>query len=143
MVNESRIELYEYVYDLLYNVVTKNVYKMNEPKELNDKDTSEGFLVIRIGDIYDESEFDQEAFAQVRVFVEAYVPPVSRGRLDKERYTYFENSISSVVKNEIQHGTNEHYSIQSDGVLSMEGNVDTNANNAYFIYVKSFIVTIQ
>lgn len=143
MVNESRIDIYNYIYGLLYGYVTENVYSMNEPQELTESDTKDGFIVIRVGDVYDNSEFKCEAFAMVRVFVEAYVPPISRGRLDKAKYKTFEDGITNAINSEIQYGTNEHFSIQEDGILSMDSNADNNANNAYFMYVKSFIVTID
>ena len=141
--NESRMAIYNYVYGLLYNTVTRNVYSMNEPQELTESDTKDGFIVIRVGDINDESEFHCEAYGWVRVFIEAYIPPISRGRLDKAKYKTFEDGINGVINAEIENGTSENYSIQSDGVLSMDGNTDTNANNAYYLYVKSFIVTIN
>lgn len=143
MVDESRIGIYNYIYGLLYGVVTNNVYSMNEPQELTESDTNDGFIVIRVGDLYDNSEFRCETYAQVRVFIEAYVPPISRGRLDKAKYKSFEDSINAVINNEIDSGTNEQYSIESDGILSMDSNIDTNANNAYYMFVKSFIVTIN
>ena len=143
MMNESRMAIYNYVYGLLYNTVTRNVYSMNEPQELTESDTKDGFIVIRVGDINDESEFHCSAYGWVRVFIEAYIPPISRGRLDKAKYKTFEDGINDVINAEIENGTSENYSIQSDGVLSMDGNTDTNANNAYYLYVKSFIVTIN
>lgn len=143
MVDESRIGIYNYICGLLYGVVSENVYSMNEPQELTDSDTKDGFIVIRVGDLYDNSEFRCETYAQVRVFVEAYVPPISRGRLDKAKYKSFEDSINDAINAEIDNGTNEKYSIESDGILSMDSNNDTNANNAYYMFVKSFIVTIN
>lgn len=141
--NESRIDLYNYVYGLFFGVVSDNVYSMNEPQELTESDTKDGFIVIRIDDMYDDSEFPRNAYGWARVFVQAYVPPISRGRLDKVKYKAFEDGISQVIYNEIENGTNEHFSIDSDGVISMDSNADTNANNAYFMFVKSFIVTID
>lgn len=143
MMNESRIDLYNYVYGLFFGVVSDNVYSMNEPQELTESDTKDGFIVIRIDDMYDDSEFPRNAYGWARVFVQAYVPPISRGRLDKVKYKAFEDGISQVIYNEIENGTNEHFSIDSDGVISMDSNADTNANNAYFMFVKSFIVTID
>jgi len=143
MVDESRIDIYNYIYGLLYGVVTENVYSMNEPQELTESDTTDGFIVIRVGDVYDNSEFKCETYGRVRVFVEAYIPPISRGRLDKAKYKTFEDGITNAINNEIENGNNAHFSIQDDGILSMDSNADNNANNAYFMYVKSFIVTID
>lgn len=143
MYNPLRIDIYNYVYGLLHGTVTNNVYSMNEPQELTESDTKDGFIVIRVGDIFDTSEFVCEAYGWVRVFVEAYIPPISRGRLDKAKYKTFEQGIMNVINNEIQNGTNETYSIESDGILSMDSNTNTNANNAYYMFVKSFIVNID
>ena len=138
MIEASRIKIYDYVYDLLYGVVTENVYRMNEPQELTESDVKDGFVVM-----YDDSEFDLEATGWVRVFVQAYIPPISRGRLDKDKYAYFEDMILQVARDEAKYGTNEHYSIQEDGILSMDDNRDTNANNSYNTFIKSFIVNLD
>lgn len=141
--NESRTGVYEYVRGLIYGTVTENVYSMNEPQELTESDTNDGFVVISVGDMFDESEFSLEAYGWVRVFIEAYVPPMSRGRVDIEKYKTFETSINEVLRNEIETGEDEHYSIQEDGVLSMEDIVNTNANNVYYRFIKSFIVNLD
>ena len=143
MVDESRIGLYNYVYNLLYGVVTENVYSMNEPQELTESDTKDGFIVIRIGDIRDESEFHLETYGWVRVFVEAYIPPISRGRLDKAKYKAMEDAINAVINSEIESGTNTTYSIEPDGIISSDMGEDSNGNNAYYMFIKSFIVSID
>lgn len=143
MMNESRIDIYNYLYGLFYGTVTENVYTMGEPQELTESDTKDGFIVIRIGDAYDESEFPLETYGWVRVFVEAYIPTKSRGRVDKDKYKTFEDDINDVVNTEISSGTNAHYSIQSDGVISMDEYINSNANNAYYTFIKSFIVNID
>ena len=33
MFNESRIDIYDYLYSLVHGVVTNNVYRMGEPTE--------------------------------------------------------------------------------------------------------------
>ena len=97
MVNESRIGIYEYIEGILTESVTENVYLMNEPQELTQSDVEEGFIVIRVGDLIDESEFSDETFATARVFVECYVPPITRGRLNKELYKKFEDDINAAI----------------------------------------------
>lgn len=143
MVNESRIDIYDYLYDIFYGYVSNNVYQMYNPQELTESDKQDGFLTIELGGINDESEFTGEAFARVRAYVTAYVPPMSRGRLDGAKYKTFENDITAAIKNEIQYGTNPHYSIQEDGILSMDDLDDSNANNIFYTYTKTFIVTIE
>lgn len=142
MVNESRIDIYDYLYGLFYNVVSDNVYTMNEPQELTSSDVQDGFIVIYIGSIVDYSEFKDKTYAAARVFVRAFVPPISRGRLDYEMYKAFEDGINSVIKEESENPSSDVYFIQDDDVLSMDEAVE-NANNAYFVFTKSFLVMID
>lgn len=142
MFNESRIDLYDYISGI-FNSVSENIYKMKIPQELTDSDTTEGFIVVYLGDIYDDSEFLKEAYGDVRVVVSAYVPLKSRGRLNKELYKAFESGINDALDNEILNGEHEHYTIQDDGILSMDDIEDNNANNSYSVYTKTFIVTVH
>lgn len=141
--NESRIDIYNYIYGLLFGVVSDNVYSMNEPQELTESDTTDGFIVIRVGDMYDASEFRGQTYGWARVSVVAYIPPISRGRIDKAKYKSFESGINDAINAEMDNGSNEHYTIESEGVISTEFIDENNANNAYYVYVKSFIVTIN
>lgn len=143
MVNESRIGIYNYLYDLFYDVVTKNVYSMNEPQELTDSDVKNGFIVIRVGDLLDESEFSGKAYGEVRCFVEGYVPPISRGRLNYDKYQAMENGINGVINNATSSDTHGDYSIQEGSVLSYDADETSNANNQFFLFIKSFIVVID
>lgn len=143
MFNKSRIDIYDYLYNLFYDVVTKNVYSMNEPQELTKSDTENGFIVLHVGNLVDESEFDYEAFGRVRCYVEAFVPPITRGRLDYNKYKTFEVSIDNVIATESSSDVVCEYSIESDSVISMDAEVLTNANNIYFTFIKSFIVNIN
>lgn len=143
MVDDSRIGIYNYIYDLLYGVVTENVYRMSEPQELTESDTKDGFLVITLGDVYDESEFSKQAYGWARAYIEVYVPPRSRGRLDKAAYKAFEDAVNTVIDTEVANPTNDTYSIQTDSVISMDGEAGSGANNSYFVFVKSFVVLID
>lgn len=142
MVNESRIDIYDYLYNLFYDVVTKNVYSMETPQELTQSDTQDGFIVLHVGDLNDESEFAHQTYGWARCFVEAFIPPISRGRLDYDKYREFEDVITDVIhlaSDEVIDG----YSVQEGSVLSMDGAETTNANNTYFTFIKSFIVNIN
>ena len=142
MFNESRIDIYDYLYNLFYDVVTKNVYSMEVPQELTQSDTQDGFIVIHVGDLNDESEFAHQTYGWARCFVEAFIPPISRGRLDYDKYREFEDAITEVIhlaSDEVIDG----YSVQEGSVLSMDGSETTNANNSYFTFIKSFIVNIN
>lgn len=142
MVNESRIDIYDYLYNILYGVVTENVYDMRVPQELTDSDTSDGFLVIHVGNIVDESEFAGQAYARVRCYIEAFIPQISRGRVDHDIYALMENSINNVIKEQTETGDGDYY-IEADSLISADDTDDSNANNAYFTFIKSFIVVID
>lgn len=142
MLNESRIDIYDYLYNLFYNVVTKNVYSMREPQELTNSDTTDGFIVITIGNINDESEFTHETYGWARCYVEAFIPPISRGRLDYDKYKEFEDAINDVIHLAAQE-SDGIYQIQEESILSMDRKENTNAGNAYFTFIKSFIVNIN
>ena len=142
MYNESRTDIYDFLYNLFYDVVTKNVYFMSEPQELTKSDTEDGFIVIRLGDIVDYSEFDMESYGAVRCFVEAYVPTITRGRLDFDKYKEFEDSINEVIKTASE-TTDGEYSVQYGSVLSMEDVEDSNANSFFHMFIKSFLIQID
>lgn len=142
MLNESRSDIYDYLYNLFYGVVTENVYEMRVPQELTDSDTENGFLVIHVGNLIDESEFTGQAFGEVRCFVEAYIPQISRGRVNHDIYALMENSILEVIKqaSAVRDGT---YHVEEDTLLSTDGDDTSNAGNSYFTFIKSFIVNIE
>jgi len=142
MVTESRIAIYNYLYDLFYNVVTKNVYSMREPQELTTSDTTDGFIVIRVGTITDASEFDRETYARVRCYIQAFVPPISRGRLDYKKYKLFEDSILAVI-HEAEANPTDDYFIEEDSLISSDTEETENANNSYYTFIKSFLITID
>ena len=142
MFNESRIDIYNYLYTLFYGTVTENVYSMNEPQELTKSDTSDGFIVLHVGNLVDESEFSLDAFGQVRCYVEAFIPPISRGRLDVEKYKAFEDGINAVIKEAMDSSEGTYY-IQSDSVISLDAEETNNSNNTYFTFIKSFIVVVD
>ncbi len=142
MLNKSRIDIYDYLYNIFYDVVTKNVYSMREPQELTKSDTTNGFIVIRVGELNDESEFNGHAYAWARCYVQAYIPPISRGRLDFEKYKEFEDGINAIIDIAVQDNQGE-YNIEEGSVISSDVDETTNADNSYFTFIKSFIVNIS
>lgn len=142
MINDSRLAIYNYLYNLFYGVVTENVYVMDEPQELTESDVTEGFIVIRVGDIYDEGEFLLETYGTVTCFVYAYIPPMSRGRLDREKYRVFEDGIMEVIKNAAQDSTGNYF-VQENNILSTDIETIGNSDNVFFTFVKSFVVEID
>ena len=143
MYNESRMDIYDYLYNLVYDVVTKNVYRLGEPTETTTSDTEDGFVVITVGNLTDDSEFYLDVQGQVRCTFTAFVPKKSRGRLDGTKYRAFESAINDVVKNTIENANDGDYSILADGILSMDDNETSQKGNQYHVYVKSFIVVVD
>lgn len=141
MIDHSRIAIYDYLSGL-FKRVTNNVYMMSVPQELTESDTTDGFIVIEVGNLVDRSEFDRQAFARVRCDVTVYVPTKSRGRLDKAKYAAFEDGIMNILNNAQSYAT-ANYFIQNNSVLSMDNLESGNANNAYYMFIKSFIVNID
>lgn len=139
MVNQSRIDIYDYLYNLIYGVISENVYDMNVPQELTESDTKDGFIVIHVGTLVDESEFDCQAYSRVRCYIEAFVPSISRGRVNRDIYALMEGGINNLIdeQSEVRDGA---YYIEKDSVLSMDDYETSTADNAYYTFVKSFIV---
>ena len=142
MVNESRTGIYEYLYNLFYGVVTENVYMMNEPQELTQSDATDGFIVVVVGSIYDQSEFSLQAYGFAQCFVIAYVPPISRGRLDEVKYKEFEDGINAVIENATLDNDGTYY-IQNSDILSTDTEASINSDSLFFTFAKSFIVNIN
>lgn len=143
MYNDSRNDIIEYLYGLFHGTVTENVYAISVPTELSKSDTKDGFMVISMGGLLDESEFSREAFGRVRCYAVAYIPLLSRGRYNKAKYKAFEDAINAVIREEIANPTSSVYSIEEDSILSYEDEEQSDADNRYFLYVKSFIVTVD
>ena len=118
------------------------MYDMRVPQELTESDTNDGFLVIHVGSMYDESEFAREAYGRARCYIEAYIPQISRGRVNHDIYAAMENSINNIIEEQTNVRDGAYY-IEDDSILSMEDDEISNANNAYFTFIKSFIVRID
>lgn len=142
MIDEARLGIYDYVENLLVTNVTENVYLMDEPTELTDDDETNGFIVVNVGDFNDASEFKGEAFAYARVFLTAYVPAMSRGRVDRVKYKAFEDGINGIVSLASQADNIGMYWIDEDSILSADGVRESNQNVTFFTFLKSFIVIV-
>ena len=142
MFNESRIAVYDFLYGMFFDTVTKNVYKMGEPTENTDSDTKDGFITLQVGTMNDDSEFDGRAYGWARCYVTAYVPKKTRGRLDSEKYKAFEDGINTVVKLATESRNGEYY-VLSGSELSVDDVETSQKGNQYHIYRKSFVVVID
>lgn len=142
MFNESRIDIYNFLYQMFFNTVTRNVYKMGEPTENTESDTTDGFITLEVGAISDDSEFSGDAYGWARCFVTAYVPRKSRGRLDDAKYKAFEDGINTVVRLACESSDGDYY-VLSGSELSIDDVETSQKGNQYHIYQKSFIVIID
>ena len=142
MYNDSRKAIYDYLYDMLYNAVSKNVYDMFKPLELTNDDTTNGFVVTNVGEFNDASEFHCQTYGWARCYVTAYIPLMSRGRVDSELYGEFEANINRVINEGIQ-AINPHFTIIEDSIISMDDIDDENPNNQFATFTKSFVVTVD
>ena len=143
MLNDSRVDIYDFLKGLFYDVVTKNYYELDEPEENTESDTKDGFLVVKVGELNDESEFDGGAWAWARCFVYAYVPKLNRGRFNKSVYDTFESGINDVIKNATTGVQDGDYAIAPDYIISADGLEDSMKGNQYHIFAKSFVVTFN
>ena len=141
MLSESRIGIYNYLRSLFYDVVTTNYYDMEEPEELTESDTSNGFVTVSVGGLNDESEFNGNAYAWARCYIYAFVPKLNRGRLNKAVYTAFEDGINEVIQNVVSGEQNGEYAILADSIISADGLEDSQRGNQFHVFAKSFIVT--
>lgn len=142
MYDITRSSIYDYVYNMFYDVVTKNVYKVDEPQELTEDDTKNGFIIIKVGDMNDQSEFFAEAYGTVRVFITAYIPTRSRGRLDRQLYKEMEKAILDVILDYAQNHKSKYYNVLPETLISMDNFDSTNKDNAYHQFIKSFQLMI-
>lgn len=116
---------------------------MGVPTELTASDKKDGFIVIRTANIYDESEFAKQTFGWVRCYFECYVPTLTRGRFNKKAYKDMQDAVNTVIDETIADSGSEIYSIEDDSVLSYDDDDHGNPDNRFFLYVKSFVVTID
>lgn len=115
---------------------------MGEPTENSESDTTDGFLVIQVGVMNDDSEFDGDAYGWARCYVTAYIPKRSKGRLDTEKYKTFEDGINTIVKLASE-SRNADYYVLKGSELSVDDVETTQKGNQYHIYRKSFVVVID
>lgn len=141
MLNNSRIAIYEYIESLMINV-SENIYPMGEPIDNTDSDDDDGFIVINVGVLNDDSEFEGEAYAWARCTVTAYVPKKVHGRLNKDLYKYFEDGINDAIKVAQSDVESTRY-ILPESVVSMDDDENLQQGNQYHLFVKSFVVVID
>lgn len=143
MLNESRNDLNDYLYGLFHGAACKNVYPKEVPTELTPSDVRDGFIVLRAGGISDMGEFRDQTSGSVRCYVEAYIPVISRGRYNRNLYKSYEDSINSVIDEEIANPSSDTYTILDEGILAYDDDEHRDADNRYMLFIKSFLVLID
>jgi len=138
----SRKNLYSYVASMFVGIV-KDIYK-HMPTALSPEDTTNGFIVIRMGNIDDSSEFYGNTYAKTRIYVECYVPDVNtsttNGVMSTTKYDTMQQSVDDKIDAECEK-VNQTYTISRESILSSD---DTYVNKAvsFMVYITSFQVII-
>lgn len=138
----SRKNLYSYVASMFVGIV-KGIYK-HMPTALSPEDTTNGFIVIRMGNIEDSSEFYGNTYAKTRIYVECYVPDVNttttNGVMSTTKYDAMQQSVDDKIDAECEK-VNQTYTISRESILSSD---DTYVNKAvsFMVYITSFQVII-
>ena len=138
----SRKNLYSYVASMFVGIV-KGIYK-HMPTALRPEDTTKGFIVIRMGNIDDSSEFYGNTYAKTRIYVECYVPDVNtsttNGVMSTTKYDAMQQAVDDKIDTECEK-VNQTYTISRESILSSD---DTYVNKAvsFMVYITSFQVII-
>lgn len=138
----SRKVLYSYVASMFVGIV-KGIYK-HMPTALSPEDTTNGFIVIRMGNIDDSSEFYGNTYAKTRIYVECYVPDVNttttNGVMSTTKYDAMQQAVDDKIDAECEK-VNQTYTISRESILSSD---DTYVNKAvsFMVYITSFQVII-
>lgn len=138
----SRKNLYSYVANMFVGIV-KGIYK-HMPTSLSPEDTTNGFIVIRMGNIDDSSEFYGNTYAKTRIYVECYVPDVNtsttNGVMSTTKYDTMQQAVDDKIDAECEK-VNQTYTISRESILSSD---DTYVNKAvsFMVYITSFQVII-
>lgn len=138
----SRKNLYSYVASMFVGIV-KGIYK-HMPTALSPEDTTNGFIVLRMGNIDDSSEFYGNTYAKTRIYVECYVPDVNttttNGVMSTTKYDTMQQAVDDKIDAECEK-VNQTYTISRESILSSD---DTYVNKAvsFMVYITSFQVII-
>lgn len=138
----SRKNLYSYVASMFVGIV-KGIYK-HMPTALSPDDITNGFIVLRMGNIDDSSEFYGNTYAKTRIYVECYVPDVNtsttNGVMSTTKYDAMQQAVDDKIDAECEK-VNQAYTISRESILSSD---DTYVNKAvsFMVYITSFQVII-
>ena len=144
MINESRSDIYVHMVTLL-RAISPNVYPISKPSALPADAITNGFIVVTLDPIIDKSQFEMEAYARSRVYIECFVPSSKdqgyAGVIDIQKYKPMQDAVNALIKaqSDIRDGA---YLINKDSLLSTD-DFYTNGTNSFFVYITSFVLTIK
>lgn len=115
---------------------------MSEPQDLTASDKKDGFVVIKVGGVNDQSEFDLQTYGYARVYITAYVPTQSRGRLNRNLYKEYERKVNNAISVAENMDESNGYIAIKNSTLSMDSTTFSTANNMFYTFVKSFRIFI-
>ena len=140
----SRKNIYTYLANL-FKTVTTNLYRISIPVTLGDDAVSNGFIVISLGNLTDNSEFDFKTYSHIRATIQYFVPSINtttaNGVMNTSAFDNVQTQIDAIITSESEK-TNQKYTISRDGVLSMD-DFYTNNTNSFYVYITSFLITID
>ena len=140
----SRKNIYTYLANL-FKTVTTNLYRISIPVTLGDDAVANGFIVMNLGNLSDNSEFGLNTYAQIRATIQCYVPSVNitkaNGVMNTSAFDNIQSQIDTIIEAECEK-TNQKYTISREGVLSMD-DFYTNNTNSFYVYITSFLITID
>jgi len=144
MEDVSRKDIYSFIAGLLSPLGT-HIYRVGIPETLGEDDISDGFTVLKLGDIYDHSEVPLTTYCTARMTVCCYVPSVSTsdigGIMNTSKFDAIQKQVDSIIMAETVK-TGQKYGIGTDDVLSLD-DFYSNGTNSFYLYVKSFIITVS
>ena len=140
----SRKNIYTYLANL-FKTVTTNLYRISIPVTLGDDAVANGFIVMKLGNLSDKSEFDLNTYAEIRATIQYFVPSINTttasGVMNTSSFDNIQTQIDAIITSESEK-TNQKYTISRDGVLSMD-DFYTNNTNSFYVYITSFLITID
>jgi hypothetical protein len=144
MINDSRSDIYVHMTTLL-RTINPNVYPISKPSALPADAVTNGFIVVTVDPIIDKSQFELNAYAKSRVYIECFIPSSKSqgyvGMIDTPKYKAMQDAVNTLVKaqSDIREGS---YFINKDSLLSTD-DFYTNGTNSFFVYITSFVLTIK
>lgn len=140
--NTDRVGIYTQIVALFANTDIKYFYPIEKPISLTANAKKQGFMVIRAGNIDDNSEFSENAYAEMRIQLEMYIPTKSNGIVDGSLFSKYQSLIDTTIK-EAVNNEDSGLNIIPDDMLNADDFDNSNADNPFSIYIKSFLILIN